>query len=120
MQKRERIELDTNLSVPGDSNRDGVFDSSDLVVVFRAAEYEDDIDGNSTFEEGDWNGDGDFNTTDLVFAFQAGTYVAELRPIFAADVDAEFASRKQRDRVFSQFAWIEEDDSENDTFADYS
>ena len=110
----------TPANIPGDSNRDGVFDSSDLVVVFRAAEYEDDIDGNSTFEEGDWNGDGDFNTTDLVFAFQAGTYVAELRPIFAADVDAEFASRKQRDRVFSQFAWIEEDDSENDTFADYS
>ena len=40
--------------LPGDSNGDGVFDSSDLILVFEAAEYEDDIEGNSTFEEGDW------------------------------------------------------------------
>ena len=62
--------------IPGDSNFDGVFNSSDLVLVFRAGEYEDEIPGNSTFEEGDWNGDGDFTTSDLVFAFRAGTYVA--------------------------------------------
>ena len=62
--------------IPGDSNHDGRFDSSDLVVVFAAAEYEDDIVGNSTFEEGDWNGDGDFTTAELVFAFAARTYRA--------------------------------------------
>lgn len=58
----------------GDSNRDGVFDSSDLLLVFQAGEYEDDIDGNSTFEEGDWNGDGDFSSSDFVIAFMEGNY----------------------------------------------
>jgi hypothetical protein len=65
----------------GDSNRDGVFNSSDLVTVFSAGEYEDADDGNSNWLEGDWNHDGDFNTTDLVFAFQQGNYVAEARDV---------------------------------------
>lgn len=60
--------------IAGDSNRDGRFDSSDLVMVFVAGEYEDNIPNNSTWEEGDWNADGDFSTTDLVFALQAGHY----------------------------------------------
>ena len=60
--------------VPGDSNGDGLFNSSDLVFVFQAAEYEDGIAGNSLFEEGDWNGDGDFTTADFVFAFEFGNY----------------------------------------------
>ncbi len=67
---------DSSEQMPGDSNGDGVFDSSDLVSVFQAGEYEDPIVGNSTFEEGDWNGDGDFNSSDLVFVFQLGSYVA--------------------------------------------
>ena len=66
--------IDLSKRVIGDSNHDGVFDSSDLVAVFQADEYQDDIDGNSTWEEGDWNGDGDFTTSDLVAAFSAGTY----------------------------------------------
>ena len=60
----------------GDSTLDGIFNSSDLVAVFRAAEYEDSIPGNSTWAEGDWNGDGDFTTLDLVTAFQDAGYVA--------------------------------------------
>lgn len=64
-------------NVVGDSNRDGVFNSSDLVLVFQAGEYEDEIDGNSTFEEGDWNGDGDFDSADLVFAFQVDLFESE-------------------------------------------
>ncbi|MCA9215892.1 MAG: VCBS repeat-containing protein [Planctomycetales bacterium] len=72
----------------GDSNSDGRFDSSDLVVVFQANEYEDAVNGNSTFDEGDWNGDGDFNSSDFVFAFQQGTYVAE-------------ATNGARDRLFA-------------------
>ncbi|MCA9167708.1 MAG: CotH kinase family protein, partial [Planctomycetales bacterium] len=63
-------------AVPGDSNHDGVFNSSDLVIVFQRGEYEDDIEDNSTFESGDWNGDGDFTTADLVYAFQNSTYIA--------------------------------------------
>jgi hypothetical protein len=60
--------------LPGDANRNGVFDSSDLVAVLQAGEFEDQAVGNSTWEEGDWNGDGDFTTTDLVMALQAGGY----------------------------------------------
>lgn len=56
----------------GDSHHDGLLNSSDLVVVFQAGEFEDDIASNSVFEEGDWNGDGDFDTSDLVLAFQSG------------------------------------------------
>ena len=39
--------------IPGDSNRDGFFDSTDLVQVFQAGEYEDGIPLNSTWETGD-------------------------------------------------------------------
>jgi hypothetical protein len=60
----------------GDTNLDLRFNSSDLVAVFQAGEYEDGIAGNSTWQEGDWNGDGDFSTADLVLAFQDGGYVA--------------------------------------------
>ena len=60
----------------GDANLDLRFDSSDLVRVFQAGEYEDATPGNSTWEEGDWNADGEFNTADLVLAFQDGGYVA--------------------------------------------
>jgi uncharacterized delta-60 repeat protein len=66
--------------VPGDSNDDGRFDSADLVQVFAAGEYEDNIAGNSTYAEGDWDGDGDFTTSDMVFVFAAGYYLAESRP----------------------------------------
>jgi hypothetical protein len=63
----------------GDSNGDGVFNSSDLVFVFQGGKYEDGIPKNATFEEGDWNGDGDFDSSDLVLAFQEGHYVAAAR-----------------------------------------
>jgi hypothetical protein len=62
--------------MPGDSNLDGIVNSSDLVLVFQAGEYEDLIVSNSTFEEGDWNGDGDFTTSDLVLLMQLGVFVA--------------------------------------------
>jgi VCBS repeat-containing protein len=68
-----------SLPVAGDSNWDGIFNSSDLVLVFQAGEYDDVTPGNSTFEEGDWNGDGDFTTSDFVFVFQADTFVRQAR-----------------------------------------
>ncbi|MCA9200448.1 MAG: hypothetical protein KDA87_23070, partial [Planctomycetales bacterium] len=58
----------------GDSDLDGEFSSTDFVRVFTAGEYEDAIDGNSTWSEGDWNGDGDFNSSDFVVAFQGGGF----------------------------------------------
>ena len=60
----------------GDSNLDGVFNSTDLIVVFQAGEYEDVTLGNSMWSEGDWNCDSEFDSGDLVQAFQAGAYSA--------------------------------------------
>ena len=54
----------------GDANLDGEFSSADLTRIFTFAEYEDSIEGNSTWERGDWNGNGDFETSDLILAFQ--------------------------------------------------
>ena len=79
---------------PGDSNRDGVFSSSDFVHVFQVGEYEDLLNGNSTFDEGDWNGDGDFNSSDFVFAFQQGNYVAKASP---KTITQSFAARIELD-----------------------
>ncbi len=65
----------------GDSNLDGEFNTTDLITVFQAAEYEDGILSNSTWSEGDWNADGDFDTGDLVLAFQSSGF--EAGPRFA-------------------------------------
>ena len=58
----------------GDANRDLQFNSLDLVEVFQAGKYEDDIPANADFSEGDWNGDREFDSSDLVLAFQVGNY----------------------------------------------
>lgn len=60
----------------GDSNLDGEFSSADLVAVFQAGEFEDDIVSNSTWATGDWNGDSEFDSSDFVAAFQQGGYEA--------------------------------------------
>lgn len=59
----------------GDSNLNGIFNSSDLLLVFQAGGYEDEVAGNARWETGDWNGDGEFNSSDLVFVFQSGMYL---------------------------------------------
>ncbi|MCA9216769.1 MAG: VCBS repeat-containing protein [Planctomycetales bacterium] len=58
----------------GDSNYNGVFGTDDLVLVFQAGVYEDNVAGNATWATGDWNVDGDFTTNDLVFVFTNGNY----------------------------------------------
>jgi hypothetical protein len=56
-----------NVQFPaGDANRDGVFNSSGLILAFSAGEYENDIAGDLTCAEGDWDHDGQFGTADLV------------------------------------------------------
>ncbi|MCP4189122.1 MAG: LamG domain-containing protein [Planctomycetaceae bacterium] len=60
----------------GDSNLDGEFNSTDFVVVFSAAEFEDLLENNSGWATGDWNGDQEFNSSDFVTAFQAGGFEA--------------------------------------------
>lgn len=66
----ERIEE----RVVGDSNGDGVFDSSDLVFIFQRSNYEDPTATDLEYADGDWNGDGIFDSSDFVFAFQFGAY----------------------------------------------
>ncbi|MDG2383807.1 MAG: VCBS domain-containing protein, partial [Pirellulaceae bacterium] len=80
---------------PGDSNGDGVFDSSDLVSVFQAGEYQDDLEGNSSFAEGDWNGDGDFDSFDFVFAFANGKFVDGTTALDAHSIDHFFLHEKR-------------------------
>jgi hypothetical protein len=58
----------------GDSNLDGEFSSSDFVTVFVPGEYEDGVEGNSTWASGDWNGDCEFSSSDFVAAFQGQGY----------------------------------------------
>lgn len=58
----------------GDANLDGEFNSGDLVSVFTVGEYEDMVEGNSTWADGDWDGNGDFDSSDFVKAFSAGGY----------------------------------------------
>ncbi|MCA9215293.1 MAG: VWA domain-containing protein [Planctomycetales bacterium] len=58
----------------GDANGDGVFNSSDLVTMFEAAEYEDGVEDNSTWSEGDFNFDQDFDSSDWQSVFFATTY----------------------------------------------
>ncbi|MCA9217525.1 MAG: tandem-95 repeat protein [Planctomycetales bacterium] len=89
----------TDGPIPGDSNHDGVFNSSDFVLVFQAGEYEDGIEGNSTFEEGDWDGDGDFTTGDFVFAFTAGTYIAAARGVPSKQVAATRITEQSQEPV---------------------
>ena len=69
-----RVLLDVFKAIPGDANGDGIFNSTDLVQVFVAGQYEDDVEGNSTWLEGDWNRDWDFDSGDLVAAFAYGGY----------------------------------------------
>lgn len=61
-------------SYVGDANLDGEFNSSDFVTVFIAGQYEDDVDGNSTWATGDWNGDAEFTSSDFVFALAQRGY----------------------------------------------
>lgn len=61
-----------DVRVPGDANRDGVFDQKDLVQVLQAGKYM--TSNRAVWEEGDWNGDGIFDQLDLVAALQSGIY----------------------------------------------
>ena len=63
----------------GDSDLNGLFDSTDLVQVLAFGEYEDEVPMNSTWVTGDWDGDGDFTSSNLVLALADGGYDAITR-----------------------------------------
>ena len=56
----------------GDSDGDGMFNTSDLVRVMQQGKYRSDEA--AKFEDGDWNNDGWFNESDFVWALQAGYF----------------------------------------------
>jgi uncharacterized protein YjbI with pentapeptide repeats len=68
----------------GDTNLDGEFNSTDLLNVFSAGEYEDDVAGNSGWSTGDWDADGEFTSSDLVVALADGGYEQGPRAAAAA------------------------------------
>jgi hypothetical protein len=92
----------------GDANLDGVFDSSDLVLVMQRARYDNDnfrVWDSKTSEwvwlrpnwrDGDWNCDGHVNSRDLVAAFTDGGYnsPANRNAIAAALSDARNQNAK--------------------------
>ena len=84
--------------IPGDANGDGIFDSSDLVILFESGEYEDGIPDNSTFAEGDFNGDGDFTTADFILAFRYGAYVRGPAAVANLNVNSEDLRRDDAPR----------------------
>jgi hypothetical protein len=62
----------------GDANKDGIFNSADLVQVLAAGKYE--TGEVADWVTGDWNLDSLFNTSDLVFALQEGNYTPDSSP----------------------------------------
>ena len=69
----------------GDSNIDGLFDTSDFVATFTRGKYESGT-GDATWADGDWNGDGNFDSSDFVTAFSNGGYEAGPRQAIAVAV----------------------------------
>ena len=60
-------------ALPGDANRNGVFDELDILQVATAGKY---LTGElANWGEGDWNGDKLFDQLDIVAALQTGNYV---------------------------------------------
>ncbi len=62
----------------GDADLNGEFDSSDFVIVFAEAKYENGEQASWT--QGDWNGDTQFDSGDFVAAFNSAGYEAGSRP----------------------------------------
>lgn len=88
--------LAADLMMAGDSNFDGVFDSSDIVAVFQEGLFESGQAAEAS--QGDWNGDGLFDTADFVFAFQNSRY-AQGDPTSLRAEDAEFDSDATTDET---------------------
>lgn len=74
---------------PGDSNLDGVFNSSDLVSVFTSGLYATGQLAN--WRDGDWNGDRAFTTDDFVYAFSRGSYSRDaVQPMYVPEPESVF------------------------------
>ena len=58
----------------GDADLDGEFNSNDLIEIFVAGKYENNVP--ALWSEGDWNADGTFSSSDLILALSDGGYEA--------------------------------------------
>ena len=90
---------------PGECRSEQEINSNDLIAIMAAGQYEDDLLGNSTWEEGDWNGDGDYDSADFVIALQTGLHEVKSPAVgnpLAATVDWLFAQdlRPARRRAY--------------------
>ena len=81
----------------GDINLDGAFDSSDLVLIFQGAQFEDQLADNSNWTTGDWNCDGEFTSEDLTYALQKGEYRKQIEQAPVAAVAAAILNRNQNE-----------------------
>ncbi len=68
----------------GDADLNGPCESNDLVAVFQAGQYEEDVALNSTCDTGDWDGNGDFESDDMITAFQDGGHEQGVRAAVGA------------------------------------
>ena len=80
---------------PGDTNRDGRFNSTDLVLAFQGGLFEKDAP--ATWIQGDWNFDGRFDTGDLVKAFSKPAITS--RPRWLVCFQASPESRQGRTAI---------------------
>lgn len=96
------------LAVPGDSNVDKEFNSSDLIAAFSGGQFESRSGEFVSWEKGDWNGDGLFNTGDLIAAFAAGVYdqgpVQAVALVFERD-EEEFEFRCDEEELLEGADW---------------
>lgn len=69
--------------IAGDANLDGLFDSSDMVLLFQSGQYEDSIVRNASWRTGDFTGDLEFDSNDLIVAFAQTGYETTQLPALA-------------------------------------
>ena len=94
------LEIRASGAIIGDANLDGIFNSTDIVLVFQQGHYEDDEIGNSRWYDGDWNCDGEFDSSDIIEAFRNGGFTFEARPRSAATAIRHLAEMEQNGRAF--------------------
>ena len=70
-------------AMPGDANRDRLFDSSDFVSMFKSGKYE--TEALAGWADGDFDGDSRFGSSDLVIAFLGGQYETPAAAVFVPE-----------------------------------
>lgn len=85
----DKLVLDAHL-IAGDANLDGLFDSSDMVVLFQSGQYEDDVVRNASWRTGDFTGDLEFDSNDLIVAFAQTGYETSLASLAVPEPSACF------------------------------